>query len=524
MDGAASGVSAGTIAIGNALWDMAKTAASAVGDFLKSTAQIGMSFDSSMANVAAISSATGDELEALRDKAVEMGAASVFSATDAADAMGYMAMAGWKTGDMLDGIEGIMNLAAASGEDLATTSDIVTDALTAFGLTAADSTHFADVLAVASSNANTNVSMMGETFKYVGALAGTMGYSIEDMAVQIGLMANSGIKGSQAGTALRSAITKLTDPTEEAINVMRQLGIMVTETQTTVNSAELDKALSAIEKANGNVEKATLKYNDALAKNGAESSKTKLALLSLEEAQRKAAEAQQKYNEIASGTPETIDLYNSAITDEAGNLKSFSETIDTLRGAFANLTEQEQAQAAASLFGQEAMAGMLAIINAAPEDVAKLTDALAEADGASAEMADIMLDNLGGAIENLDGALESLKLTVYETFADDLQQAANIGAAAIERITEGFQNAGIAGAVSEIGAMISEAGDKFLTDLPAKIEEGGPKIAENIRSIAENLPEIAESAKTAISNTWDELSGKFADIGQAVSDVAPDII
>lgn len=166
-------------------------------------------FDTAMSKVAAVSGATGDELQDLRDKAREMGAKTKFSASEAAEAMNYMAMAGWKTGDMLDGIEGIMNLAAASGEDLATTSDIVTDALTAFGLTAADSGHFADVLAAASSNANTNVPMMGETFKYCAPVAGALGFSCEDTAEAIGLMANSGIKGSQAGTALRSMMNEL---------------------------------------------------------------------------------------------------------------------------------------------------------------------------------------------------------------------------------------------------------------------------------------------------------------------------
>ena len=166
-------------------------------------------FDSAMSKVAAVSGATGDDLQALRDKAREMGAKTKFSASEAAEAMNYMAMAGWKTNDMLGGIEGIMNLAAASGEDLATTSDIVTDALTAFGLSAADSGHFADVLAAASSNANTNVSMMGETFKYCAPVAGALGFSCEDTAQAIGLMANSGIKSTQAGTSLRSIMTAL---------------------------------------------------------------------------------------------------------------------------------------------------------------------------------------------------------------------------------------------------------------------------------------------------------------------------
>jgi len=171
--------------------------------------KVASDFDSAMSQVAAVSGATGEELEALRDKAREMGSKTKFSASEAAEAMNYMAMAGWKTSDMLDGIEGIMNLAAASGEDLATTSDIVTDALTAFGLTAADSGHFADILAAASSNANTNVSMMGETFKYCAPIAGALGFSAEDTAEAIGLMANAGIKSTQAGTAMRTMMNNL---------------------------------------------------------------------------------------------------------------------------------------------------------------------------------------------------------------------------------------------------------------------------------------------------------------------------
>ena len=182
----------------------------AVGGLSAAAVKVAADFDSAMSQVAAVSGATGKELDALRDKAREMGSKTKFSASEAAEAMNYMAMAGWKTGDMLDGIEGIMNLAAASGEDLAVTSDIVTDALTALGLSAADSGHFADILAAASSNANTNVSMMGETFKYCAPVAGALGFTAEDTAEAIGLMANAGIKSSQAGTAMRTMLTSLT--------------------------------------------------------------------------------------------------------------------------------------------------------------------------------------------------------------------------------------------------------------------------------------------------------------------------
>lgn len=193
--------------------------------------EAGASFEASMSKVQAISGATGAELDALTAKAKEMGATTMFSATESADALQYMAMAGWKASDMISGLPAIMNLAAASGENLATVSDIVTDDLTAFGLTAEDASHFADVLAAASSNANTNVSLMGETFKYAGATAGAMGYTIEDLAVATGLMANAGIKASNAGTALRSVITRMSKPTKESQTAMDALGISLTDNQ-----------------------------------------------------------------------------------------------------------------------------------------------------------------------------------------------------------------------------------------------------------------------------------------------------
>lgn len=195
------------------------------------TVSAGTNFESAMSSVASISGATGNDLKELTSKAKQMGATTQFSATEAANAMEYMAMAGWKTKDMVSGIGGIMNLAAASGSDLARTSDIVTDALTAFGKSASDSGTFADVMAAASSNANTNVEMMGETFKYVGAAAGAMGYSIQDIALATGLMANSGIKGSEAGTALRSVITRMAKPTKESSAAMKKLGLSMTDSK-----------------------------------------------------------------------------------------------------------------------------------------------------------------------------------------------------------------------------------------------------------------------------------------------------
>ena len=208
----------------------------AVGGLGVAAVKVASDFDSAMSQVAAVSGATGKDLEALRDKAREMGSKTKFSASEAAKAMNYMAMAGWKTNDMLSGIEGIMNLAAASGEDLATTSDIVTDALTALGLSAEDSGHFADILAAASSNANTNVSMMGETFKYCAPVAGALGFSAEDTAEAIGLMANAGIKSSQAGTAMRSMMTNLTGEVKFTGAAFGELTVQTTNTDGSMRS------------------------------------------------------------------------------------------------------------------------------------------------------------------------------------------------------------------------------------------------------------------------------------------------
>lgn len=234
---ASSGLGFGLMAgAGQAAFNLILKSAGLAVDAMKAVVSVGSQFESQMSRVEAISGASASDMAMLEAKAREMGATTAFSAKEAGAAMEYMAMAGWKAGDMVSGIGGIMNLAAASGEDLASVSDIVTDALTAFGMEAKDSGRFADVLAAASSNANTNVSMMGDTFKYVAPAAGALGYTVEDMAVAIGLMANNGIKGSQAGTALRSTLSRMAKPTKETREAMEKLGISLTDEQGTMLS------------------------------------------------------------------------------------------------------------------------------------------------------------------------------------------------------------------------------------------------------------------------------------------------
>lgn len=214
-------------------------------------------FEAAMSEVKAISGATSEEFAQLTEKANQMGAVTKFTASESAEAFKYMAQAGWDAKEMMDGIEGLMALAAASGEDLGTTSDIVTDALTAFGMAAKDSGRFADVMAKAASATNTDVAKMGDTFKYVAPVAGALGYSIEDTAVAIGLMANSGIKASQAGTSLRSLLTNLTHPVGQAADAIDELKISITNadgsvkplSQTLQELREKFRALSESERA-----------------------------------------------------------------------------------------------------------------------------------------------------------------------------------------------------------------------------------------------------------------------------------
>lgn len=277
-------------------------------------------FESMMSQVKAISGATGQAFDDLTAKAQEMGATTKFTATESAEAFNYMAMAGWKPQQMIDGISGIMSLAAASGEDLGTTSDIVTDAITAFGLTAGDAGHFADVLAQASANANTDVSMLGESFKYVAPVAGAMKYSIEDTSLALGLMASANVKGSMSGTALKTSIANMVKPT----------------------------------------------------------------------------------NDMA----EAMDKYGISITDGEGNLKSLKGVIDNVRGSLGGLSRDEQTAVASTIFGKEAMAGMLAIVNASEEDYNKLSNAIYNANDAAEDMADTMLDNLKGSFTLMQSAIE----------------------------------------------------------------------------------------------------------------------
>lgn len=323
----------------------------------KKTIDVGKSFEAGMSEVQAISGASGKDLEKLSAKAKQMGATTKFSATESATALKYMAMAGWKTNQMVSGLSGVMNLAAASGEDLGTVSDIVTDSMTAFGLKAKDSGHFADVLAKASSSSNTNVAMMGETFKYVAPLAGSMKYSIEDTATAIGLMANAGIKGSQTGTELRSILTRLVKPPTDAAAALNALGISTTKAD--------------------------------------------------------------------------------------GSMKPMRQTMAELREKFSGLADSQKSQYAAAIAGQEAMSGLLAIVNASDSDFNKLQKAIDNSSGAAKKQADIMNNNLQGALYDLGSAAEAVGIGIYEDIKTPLTKAVGVGTKQLRTLSSKLKKGGI---------------------------------------------------------------------------------
>lgn len=414
-----SGFQKGISSIGNiaqkglqATSNILKGSMTAIAGLGAAAIKVGSDFEAGMSKVAAISGASEQELEKLTEKAKYMGATTKFSATESAAAFEYMAMAGWKTEDMLEGIEGIMNLAAASGEDLATTSDIVTDALTAFGMKASDAGHFSDILAQASSNANTNVSMMGETFKYVAPVAGALGYTAEDTALAIGLMANAGIKSSQAGTSLRSMMSRLTKPTKEVQNAMNRLGV--------------------------------------------------------------------------------------SLTNSDGSMKSLNEVMADLRNGFNGLSEAEAAELASSLAGQEAMSGLLAIVNASDDDFKKLERSIYNCDGAAARMAETMSNNLQGQITILKSGLEGLAISLYENMQAPCMEIVKTAQEMVQELQEAFNNGGLDGLVTTFGDILSRIVESVANAAPNLIEAATSLVSSFCDSL-KSSPSIGDAAASLIT-------------------------
>ena len=447
-------------------------------------------FDAAMSKVQAVSGATADQLELLREKAKEMGETTKFSASESAEALNYMAMAGWKTDQMLNGLEGIMNLAAASGEELGTTSDIVTDALTAFGMSAEESSRFADILASAASNANTNVAMMGESFKYVAPVAGALGYSAEDMAVALGLMANSGIKADMAGTSLRNMLNRMAKPTKESAMAMERLGLELADDEG--------------------------------------------RMLSFREIMEQLRDSFSDINLSAEEYEDMLDNLDLRLADGIITQKQYESELEELNKQCFGAEGAEKARAAAMLGGTRAMSGLLAIANATEEDYEKLTNAidnssqafvkladgsvvplnealasgqeiLEQYNGSAEAMANTMLDNLPGQMTILKSQIEGLAISIGELLMPTIR-------AVVGRIQE---------FVDKLNGM-DDAQKEQLIKIAAIVAAIGPLLMVGGKLIAGvgKLMKLAPMISSAIQGASAAFGGVGASAGAALAPIA----
>lgn len=396
-------------------------------------------FEQQIAAVGAISGASSADMAALSAKAKELGASTSFSAAQVAKAMEYTSMAGWSTQQTLEGLPGILDLAAASGEDLAGVSDIVTDALTALGMKVSESGHLADIMAAASSNANTNVAMLGESFKYCASTVGAMKYSAEDASIALALMANAGIKGSQSGTTLRTALVNMAKPSKEMATYM--------------------------------------------------------------------------------------DRYGISLKDSAGNMKSLREVMVDLRKNLGGLATDEQAAAAAAIFGKESMAGMLSIINASDADFDKLTKAIDNSNGAAKKMAEKRLQGLNGQLTLLKSAIEGVQIAVGEALLPALTETAQQIAPVVQKGAEwAGQHPGLIKGVIALGGALVAGKVAFLGIKLAVLEVNkaylAGKEAMTVYQAAQLMMKTGNAeAAAAISPVGKAMGGlmsKIAPIGQAM--------
>lgn len=528
--------------------------------FVKTAVDAGKKFDSSMSGVGAISGATEEDLEKLRTKALEMGESTKFSASEAADAMQYMAMAGWKTEDMLSGISGVMSLAAASGEDLATTSDIVTDALTAFGLTAADSTDFANVLAAASSNANTNVSMMGETFKYVAPLAGSLNIDYRDMAESIGLIANAGIKGSQAGTSLRSILTRLSTDAGASEKSLGALGILTQELGVAFYDGEgrvrdfsdiLDEARVAWSKLDP---KQATEFAKKIA--GQEGISSWLALMNAAPADIEkvrgailsASEEVDGFDGAAAKMANTMeDNLQGAMTSFGSAMEglqiSISDKVSPILAQFVSLGT-EAVRGMSTAFREKGLEGLVdAIQEPLSKAIGKITELLPTIIGVGIDLVGALgkaiLDNSGqivsGGAEIITKLAEGLAKAIPDLFKGAGDIIAQIGSAIADNASSLFDS-GITIASAILSGMVDN-----LKQLPSRLSELdlvgtiGSFFDGVVASIKDKTPDIVSMAKDAITGllgTADEMlpaiteliTGMFDAVKEFVSGALPELI
>ncbi len=393
--------------------------ATALGGAAVAAIKTGSDFEAQMSRVKAISGATGDEFKKLTDQAIKLGADTAFSAKEVAEGMENLASAGFDTNEIMAAMPGMLDLAASSGEDLAHSSDIAASTLRGFGLAASDAGHVADVLAKNAADTNAAVADTGEAMKYVAPVAHSMGIEMEEVAAAIGIMADSGIKGSQAGTTLRGALSRLAKPTKSMTDVMDELGL--------------------------------------------------------------------------------------SFYDSNGKMKSLTDITAMLQDKMSGLTDQQKQQALVTLFGQESLSGMLALMDKGSDGIASLTASYKDCDGAAAEMAGTMQDNLKGAIEELGGSAETLGIVFYQSVSDSLKKTVNTASESINNITDAFNEGGLDKALDQTGKEFADLSTKVAKSAPEMVKASAKLIKSFISGIAKNKGQLKAAAKDIVDALVDGL-------------------
>lgn len=378
--------------IGSALTGMGKVLSTAVTlpllGIAATSIKVGNEFQAQMSRVQAIAGATGGELDQMKRQAIELGAKTAFSAKEAAQGMENLASAGFQVNEIMDAMPGVLDLAAVSGGDVAASSEAMASSLRAFGLEAGQAGHVADVFARAAADTNAETVDMAEAMKYVAPVAHSMGLSLEETAASIGIMADAGIKGSQAGTTLRGALSRIAKPTKAMVKSMDQLGV--------------------------------------------------------------------------------------SFYDANGKMIPLREQIAQLKTATAGLTQEERNRHLVTLYGQNSLSGMLALLDAGPEKLDKMTNALINSDGAAREMAETMQDNLASKIEQMGGAFESAAIVIQQILEPALTKVVG----GITKLIEAFLNMSpvgqkmvviFAGMVAALGPLLLIAGTVITTMVKLRI-------------------------------------------------------
>lgn len=456
--------------------------------------KIGADFEEGMSEVQAISRASASDMELLKEKAKEMGAETKFSATESAAAFKYMAQAGWNTEDMLNGISGVMSLAAASGEDLALTADIVTDSLTAFGLEAKDAAHFSDVLAMTANATNTDVANLGYTFKYVAPVAGALGYSIEDMSVAIGLMANSGIKAETAGTALRATLTNLAKPTQQMTGYMEELGISLTDAQGNVKPFN-EVMIDLREGFEGLTEAQKAEYAAGIA--GKEAMSGLLAIVNASD-------------EDFAALTEQINNCNGAAEEAAkimqDNLKG---SVEQLGGALETLGIE---------FYDSVNTPIRTIVDSATSMVEQLTKAFKDGglSGLVSELgtafAEVATQAANSAPKMIDAAT-----SMITSFLDGISHNSGQIAEAAVKIGESLING-----IAQIIPKVAEVGVEIISSLASNLL--GSDVGKSVGELGKTIIDSFKTIASAVSGALNSLKPIFSTFISTVSKIAKTVI